>query len=230
MSEMISLYIDTATIRGSIALYNNDKLLFFRTLLSESNHLHVLHNTIEKGIKKAGVTLDEISAIGVDIGPGSFTGIRIGVTTARTLAQLGRIDIFGVPSLDILVQNIPFNDQLICSVVDGKKKRLFCAFYQFKGNVIKRISPYFDISAEELLKKISGFTSEFRSVCLVGELQRSDREILSGSEVKVNFLSRSYSWPRAKNIHFFQKQDHIKLSKDYEKIVPFYLRKSDAEK
>ncbi|MBU1078376.1 MAG: tRNA (adenosine(37)-N6)-threonylcarbamoyltransferase complex dimerization subunit type 1 TsaB, partial [Spirochaetes bacterium] len=227
MSKMISLYIDTATIKGSIAIYNKDRLLFSRTLSSESNHLHVLHSTIEKGIKKAGITLEEISMIGVDIGPGSFTGIRIGVTTARTLAQLGRTAIFGVPSLDILCQNIPFYDQLICAVVDGKKKRLFCAFYQFDGKVVKRISSYFDISAEELLRKMFEYKCSFTKVQLIGALQQSDKNILLRSELKVNFASRAYFWPMAKNIHYLQGQDYIEIKKDYEKVVPFYLRKSD---
>ena len=223
---MIGLFIDTATALGSIALYKNNDLIDNTVFSSYMNHLQVLHPAIEKMLKKH-YALSDINVIGVDIGPGSFTGIRIGVTTARTLAQLGKIYIFGASSLDILCQDVPYQDQLICAVIDGKKNRLYSAFYVYKNQSPIRISDYFDIEADILVEKINHCKKKYSEVIFLGSGQEKYKHILKQIELKAIFTSKKYYYPEAKNIFYLLNKK--KLTKNYEKIVPFYLRKSDAE-
>ena len=84
---MKSLFIDTATEKGSIAFYENDCLKYSRIFNQSLRHLARLHAEIQKMIKKLHINIRDIDLYGADIGPGSFTGIRIGVTAVRALAQ-----------------------------------------------------------------------------------------------------------------------------------------------
>ncbi len=227
MPEKIGLFIDTATELGSIALYKDDKLLYNNVFSSDLNHLQVLHPAIEKMLKQAKVSLNDIDYFGVDIGPGSFTGIRIGVTAARTFAQTGKKYIFSAPSLDIISKSSPNYDKLICVALDGKKNRIFTAFYVNKNDFTERISDYFDIEAGELILKISKYKKKYDEVLFLGSGQENYQDILKKCELKAIFTSEKYFYPQAKNIYFCM--DKAKLSRDYESIIPFYLRKSDAE-
>ncbi len=224
---MNGLFIDTATEQGSIALYKDDQLLHHEILSTQLNHLKVLHPTIEKMLKKRKVTLKEIDYFGVDIGPGSFTGIRIGVTAARTFAQTGNKYIFSAVSLDIISQSLTECKELICVILDGKKNRIFTAFYAFNKNSPQRISDYFDVEPEKLINMINKYKKKYNEVIFLGSGQDKYKEILKKINLKPTFTFEKNFFPLAKNIYYFM--DKKKLSGDYEKIIPFYLRKSDAE-
>lgn len=227
MPEKIGLFIDTATEQGSIALYKDDKILYNKVFSSDLNHLQVLHPAIEKMLKQAKVSLNDIGYFGVDIGPGSFTGIRIGVTAARTFAQAGKKSIFGTPSLDIISKSACDYDRLVCVIIDGKKNRIYTAFYVNKNDSSERISDYFDIEAGELLGKVNNYKKKYDKVLFLGSGQENYQDILKKCELKPIFTSTKYFYPQAKNIYFCMNK--AELSRDYESIIPFYLRKSDAE-
>ncbi len=224
---MIGLFIDTATELGSIALYEGDHVLCSKVFSSDLNHLQVLHPAIENMLKKTKILLNDVHYFGVDIGPGSFTGIRIGVTAARTFAQAGKKSIFGASSLDIISKSVSNYDKLICVVLDGKKSRIYTAFYIYKNDSAERISDYFDTEPRELLVKIDKYKEEHNEVLFLGSGQENYTDILKKTELKPVFTSAKYFYPEAKNIYFCMNK--AKLSKDYENILPFYLRKSDAE-
>lgn len=224
---MISLLIDTATNQGSIALYENERLLDSEIFSSESNHLQILHSSVDRMLKKTKTAYEQVDCYGVDTGPGSFTGIRIGVTTARTFAQLGKKYIFGVPSLDIISRGAPSFPGLICVALDGKKNRIFTGFYVFRANSPKRISDYFDLEPNELLVKINKYKKKYNEILFLGSAQATYQEILKKNELKSVFTPEKHFYPEAKNMYFCMKEQ--KLTKNYENILPFYLRPSDAE-
>ena len=100
-------------------------------------------------------------------------------------------------------------------------------FYDFNKSVPERISDYFDIEPEILLDKIKNFKKKYDKMIFLGTAQERYREILKKSSLKPIFTSKEHFYPRAEHIYLCRDKD--KLSKDYESIIPFYLRKSDAE-
>lgn len=224
---MIGLLIDTATELGSIALYKDNNLLYSDIFSSGLNHLHTLHPAVDRMLKETGVSLIDIYYYGVDIGPGSFTGIRIGVTVARAFAQIENKYIFGATSLDIICQSVTSYKELICVALDGKKNRIYTAFYVFKNESPEKISDYSDIEPDELLIKIKKYKNKYNEILFLGSGQGNYLEVLKKAELKSVFTSEKYFYPEAKYIYYCM--DKKNLSKDYEKIIPFYLRKSDAE-
>lgn len=225
MSE-ITLLIDTTTQQGSIAFFQKHSLVYENILTNKLTHLQSLYKGIDNGLKKIKFQIDDIKQIGVNIGPGSFTGIRIGVSTARTIAQLNKASIMGVNSLDILAHSCSVSSQLICPVIDGRKKRLFSAFYIFKDNNLIRLNDYMDISPDILVEKVNEYKKSYSEILFLGTGLINYMDILKQSNIDVEFAEKKL-YPHAKDIFSLLKEDKFTLN--YNSIRPFYLRRSDAE-
>lgn len=224
---MIALFIDTATPQGSLALYRNGELLDSIRFGEQMNHLKTLHPSIKKMLERSGLSIKETGLYGVDTGPGSFTGIRIGVSAARTLCQLGGTRIFSAVSLDILCCKARSFGGLLVPVLDAKKNSLYTAVYSWEKKGLKRRSPYYDIRPEKLLEMLEERPDDGRTVLFLGDGQKEHHEILKRLKRKKEFTDSSFFYPEAKDIFFLMKGK--RPSRNYESIRPFYLRRSDAE-
>lgn len=96
------LAFDTATDIGTVAVLNNETVLAERSIHAPMSLLTWLVPAIQETLKEAGLSFKDINAIAVGIGPGSFTGIRLGLSTAKTLAQAGSIPLYGIPTTEAL--------------------------------------------------------------------------------------------------------------------------------
>ncbi len=218
---MLKLFIDTATQVGSIALFKDNELLGEKIFDERLRHLKILHTEINELMKKNSIDIKQIELIGVDIGPGSFTGIRIGVTTARTLAQLNNSYIEGIPSLDIMKNSYQSETDYICAVMDAKKNRVFAALYERDA----RITDYLDIEPAELKKIVDRFAPA-SPVTFIGDgglKYESELKTINGEAVFIQDL-----FPTAKFINKILSEKNS-FNREYENVKPFYLRKSDAE-
>lgn len=225
---MIELLIDTATELGSIALYRDNTLIYAIDFGSELKHLKSLHPAVKIALEECDINVNDIDVVGCNIGPGSFTGIRIGVTTARTFSQLGNCSIYQATSLDILCQKVPFFSGLICPVIDGKKNRVYGGLYQFTHkNKLKQLTDYLDVFPEQLVSMINKYKTEFDKVLFLGTGQIQYEETLNRSLLKSYFSGPGFYYPEAKYIHYCRPKS--RLMKKYEQIKPLYLRQSDAE-
>ena len=121
--------MDTTTSAGSVALVTEQGILSERFLRSGINHSRRLLSTIDSMLSEAGWDKKGISAIAVCRGPGSFTGLRIGVSTAAGLAYGLKKPLFGVGSLDAIAMNFPFAQYPVCPVIDARKLQVFAAVY-----------------------------------------------------------------------------------------------------
>ncbi len=218
---MKSLVIDTATEYASVGFFEDNTPVYYFITGKKLMHLTTIFPVIEDGLKKLNWNLKEIEFVGVDIGPGSFTGIRIGVTTARTIAQNNNCLILGVSSLDLLAFKYRYTNYKICPVIDGRKNRVYTALFEVKDQRIERKTDYLDLPPEELKNIIK---EEELIFCGTGIIKYS--EILK-SEFKEAIFDETNLFPEAKNI--FYMQDLIKPSKEWEKVLPLYVRLSDAE-
>lgn len=128
------LAVDTSTSSWSLAVTEGQRVLAEWTVLSGLAHNRRLLSNIDALLRKVGWILDELDGLAVTVGPGSFTGLRIGLTTVKTLAwSLNKLYV-GVPSLDVLAAPLSHTALPICTLLDARKKEVYCAFYSSTGN------------------------------------------------------------------------------------------------
>ncbi len=126
---MLILAFDTSTSRGSLALVADDRLLAEYTLESRASYLHRLMVGIDQLLADTGYTLSDVELIVVSSGPGNFTGLRLGLATAKGLALAQGCSVIGINTLDALAANLPFCPYPICPILDAKKHEIYAAFY-----------------------------------------------------------------------------------------------------
>ncbi|HIC91766.1 MAG TPA: tRNA (adenosine(37)-N6)-threonylcarbamoyltransferase complex dimerization subunit type 1 TsaB [Syntrophaceae bacterium] len=124
------LAIDTATHLQSVALIDGEELIAEYTFNCPVTHAKLLVGTIELLLRNSNLTIDHIDGLAVSLGPGSFTGLRIGVSTVKGLALASAKSVVGVPTLDALAFNVPFTRNLICPIIDAKKGEVYTALYR----------------------------------------------------------------------------------------------------
>ena len=153
------LGIDTSTSCGSVGLIDDDSVISEYLLNTPVTHSERLLSSIEYVLKQAGCPIEEVDGWAISLGPGSFTGLRIGVSTVKGLAFATQKPVAGVPTLDALASNISPTPHFICPILDARKGEVYTAFYRYEErDVLKRISDYQAISPGNLVKKIVGKT------------------------------------------------------------------------
>ncbi|MGB4125250.1 MAG: tRNA (adenosine(37)-N6)-threonylcarbamoyltransferase complex dimerization subunit type 1 TsaB, partial [Dethiobacteria bacterium] len=128
--ELLILGIDTTTLACSVALLDDEALLAEFTLNIRKTHSERLMPLIDALLKESSIEREQLQAVAVAAGPGSFTGIRIGVSTARALAQGLAIPAVGVSTLQALAEAVPSPGALICPLLDARRNELYSALYR----------------------------------------------------------------------------------------------------
>ena len=126
---MILLAIETATRQLGVAVVDGETVLSSYELLAENPHAVELPGAVSRVLKAAHTSLERIDGLVVDIGPGSFTGLRIGLAFVKALAFSTKKPVIGVPSLDVLAANVPFAPRPVCTVLDAKQKNVYAAVF-----------------------------------------------------------------------------------------------------
>jgi len=150
------LGIDTTTKFLCLGLYDNTKLYSYR-LESGRNTSAFLAQTLKRVLEVLQWRISDIDYFACGQGPGSFTGIRVGLAAIKGLSWSLNKPIAGIPALDILAKNAPVgNAATIVPVVDAKRSLIYCSAYKYKSGILKRTLPYLLVSKEELFKKFKG--------------------------------------------------------------------------
>ena len=220
---MLVLAIDTATKIGSVALYD-DKIGVIGELniYVKINHSAVIMSMIDNLFKMTKLTINDVDRIAITVGPGSFTGIRIGVAVAKGLCYGTEKSIVGINELDLLANNIEGFQGEIVSLIDARKERVYYSIYE-KNSELKRVSDYKDGEIRELLENLKGKTPIF---CGDGAIVYENiiKEIL-GEDTKI--VTRANSIPRAAiagQLSITRTEDNLYT------LEPFYVNKSQAER
>ncbi|MBU4310439.1 tRNA (adenosine(37)-N6)-threonylcarbamoyltransferase complex dimerization subunit type 1 TsaB [bacterium] len=195
---MTILGIETSTMTGSIALMDEERLIAEYTLNLRETHSSRLMPAIDRILKDASLTIKDLNGIAVSLGPGSFTGLRIGIATAKGLAQGLDIPIVGIPTLDGLAFNLSHCKDLICPILDARKGEVYCALYK-NG---KRLTKYMACELGELLKKVkSKVRSPKSKVVFLGDgIEICGELIKKRLGKKAIFISKSRRLPNASSI------------------------------
>lgn len=219
------LGIDTATMAGSIAIITEHQLLAETTVNTKTTHTERLLPMLDQTLRAASLTIQQIDGIVVASGPGSFTGLRIGVTTAKSLAYSIQKPVVGVPALDALASQFLYTDVLICPLLDAKKQEVYTALYRNTGNQVQRISEYSVIAPKNLLTALHEPTLFLGDGVLTYRQQICD--VLGNQAL---FASPALMLPRASLIAKLGLERLLTgATDDSFALTPLYLRKSDAE-
>lgn len=145
------LAIETATPSMGLAVTDGETLVASYELLAEHPHAAELPGGVTRVLQAAHLSLRELDAIVVDIGPGSFTGLRIGLAFAKALAFTTKKPVVGVASLDVLAAGVPYAAMPMFPILDAKQKNLYAALYQPADGAPARQSDYLLGPIEEVL-------------------------------------------------------------------------------
>lgn len=154
---MLFLGIDTGSAMGTVALTLPAKVLAEWNLDAEQTHAKRLLPHLRWMLEETGLRLADVEGFAVTLGPGSFTGLRMGITTAKTLALVSGKPLVGVPTLDVLAGNVPHAVGLICPVLDARRGEVYSALYRGDGSGnTERLTEYRVLSPERLLQTVPG--------------------------------------------------------------------------
>lgn len=123
------LALDTATPAGSVALVDEERTLVSRYFDVGLQHSRRLFVEVEDALKVAGCTFDQLSAIAVSIGPGSFTGLRLGLSAAKGFCLAQELPLVTVSTLEVLAARLPFARHPVCPMLDARKGEVYTALY-----------------------------------------------------------------------------------------------------
>ncbi|NLC69635.1 MAG: tRNA (adenosine(37)-N6)-threonylcarbamoyltransferase complex dimerization subunit type 1 TsaB [Clostridiaceae bacterium] len=232
------LALETSSLVASVALVE-DRILLGESILkhkkkSLSRELVFMIRDMLDGLE---VRAGDIDLFAVSKGPGSFTGLRIGVTTAKAMAYALDKPIIGVPTLDALAYNVPTCEHIICPVMDARNNQVYTALYQWSSNIghrcRQRLSGYMGLKIEELVGNIRAMVDKTgQKVIFTGDgiIPYGDYFTKELGD-KCAFTPYGLMFQRASSVAeialdlFLEgKQD------DCFSLVPFYLRKSQAER
>jgi tRNA threonylcarbamoyladenosine biosynthesis protein TsaB len=223
---MLILGIESASTQVGCAIGGHEGVLASFHAARGQRHAETLAPAIDFVRRHARVEFDELGAIAVDIGPGLFTGLRVGVTTAKALAQTLRLPMIGVSSLDLLAFRVRYTNRLIVAVLDARRGEVFSAFYRQVPGGAQRLSEYTLGKPEDLAWELLATGEE----CLVvgdGAL-RYPTVFAEAARTEFGDLGDAYpsaaalvelAHPRALREEFVPSWE----------LKPLYLRKADAE-
>jgi len=123
------LNIDTATEIASIALNNGDDLLAFKKNENQKDHAAWIHAAIKEAMQEAGRSLKDLEAVAVTAGPGSYTGLRVGMATAKGLCYVLNIPLITESTLKMMAQAASYMEGLLCPMIDARRMEVFTAVY-----------------------------------------------------------------------------------------------------
>ena len=134
MPLMWILGIDTSSPKGSIALTLKDKIISERSLANKASFSKYLFLSLDSILQEVNLEISQIDAFAVSIGPGSFTGLRVGLATALGLSLAQKKPVIPVETLYAMAHTIPITNRVICPIIDARKGEVYTSFFQYNKN------------------------------------------------------------------------------------------------
>jgi len=225
---LLTLAFETSAKAASIALVQDGKLLgesYQNTGLTHSQTLMVMAEDL---LKQCGKTVADITAVAVSEGPGSFTGVRIGVAAAKGFAWGGNIPCYGVSTLEAMVETLGVYQGYVCPCMDARRQQVYNAlFYVNQGN-IRRVTEDRAIALAELAEEIKAWQEP---VFLVGDGSNLCYNTLSGQVSTLVLPPEHRMHQRAVGVALLaERKAAAGESGDGNALTPNYLRLSQAER
>lgn len=215
------LAIESSTSRSSVAIVDGDRVLASASLGLPRRHGEFLVPALRFCLDQAGLDLDRIGGVAVGTGPGLYTGLRVGIATAQTLAAARDLPTIGVSGLDVLAFRARHTRRLLCAAIDARRGEVFWALYRPSPGGVQRVGEVRLTTADGLAAELEGLGEP----CLVvGDASTTSRETLE----RVAAVAAP-SWPDAADLAElvhprFVREETVRP----EQLQPLYLRHPDA--
>ncbi len=214
--------MDTTSTNATVAIIDDNKILGEFSVNSKNTHSQTIMPMTDEILKKCNMELGDIDVFAVCTGPGSFTGVRIGMSAVKTLCQALGKPIIGVTSLDALAANYDgFKDTYICPIIDARGGNVYNAVYFNK----ERICDNRIINIDDLAKELSGKNTVFLGDGIVAHKDKIEKEPC------FKIAPSHFSMQKASSVAYcalYRAQNN-----DFDNLytlLPVYLRKSQAER
>ena len=224
---MSILAIDTASSVSSVAVASEGKLQAEVTVEAGRTHSETLLSHIEGALSFAGVERSALTGVAVSIGPGSFTGLRIGLATAKAIAYGLGIPLVGVSTLAALALAVPVSDVHTLALMDAQKGNAYAGLYEWRDGSLHEVRP---VRVAPLAEAIAEAADRGKPVLLTGELAVKKRARLGNLPDNVTLAPAHLLTARASHVAWLgiarlaagERDDPMTLE-------PFYIRRSEAE-
>ncbi len=229
VENMKILAMDSSGLVASVAIVTEDTILAEYTVNYKKTHSQTLLPMLNEIVKMVEINMEEVDAIAVAAGPGSFTGLRIGSATAKGLGLALNKPIIAVPTLDGLAYNLYGTDKLICPLMDARRNQVYTGLYEFVKGEFQIVKEQMAAAVEELLVEINAIG---REVIFLGDGIAVYKELIEEKiEVDFSFAPIHLNRQRAGaigalGIELYRK-NHFEKAAEHE---PVYLRVSQAER
>lgn len=240
--EMNILAIETTGAEASVAVINDEGEVFMETSDQKMSHLQNLMPMVDILLKKRGLSIGDINYIAVSEGPGSFTGIRIGVSSARALAQALGLMTIGVPTLKSFLYHVPDYRGIVCPILDARRSQVYGGAYRWTAageheEVVHGAARQLDQLLERLAEAVRG-GSVPPEVTFFGDGVISYKEQIlkwqnasSNCNIRVLFAEDGIRLQKASSVaklalELFRNGE----MKSFYDLKPVYMRKAEAER
>ena len=230
------LAIDTSSSICSVCITEDEKLLYKKELEDSKTHSQKLMPMIDTVLKNTNLQLEDMDLLACCIGPGSFTGIRIGIATIKAFADSLQIPVVGVNSLESLACNVEssyFNeeDHYICSLIDAKNENVYYGLFQDSKDHQKGHTPVGALATKTITEVINEIKELDKPVIFVGDGASHYQYRIQETIKKCSFVTDAFhkqtSVSIAKCAFYYYQEEYYGASNT---LVPLYLRKSQAER
>jgi tRNA threonylcarbamoyladenosine biosynthesis protein TsaB len=222
---MLTLAFDTSSKTAAVALLQDDVILYDAIINIGLNHAEILLPAIDQACRQLRLQINDIDLFACTLGPGSFTGLRVGVSTLKGLLVATGKPAAGVSALAALALNVKENAAVICSVMDAGRGQVYTACYSCNENgLFNQISQEKVVDPKDILPDIS------EDVIFVGEGAIKYQDILIERAEKVKIAGSQQQYVRASAVGILGREKFIRDELlNPATFVPFYLRTADAK-
>lgn len=223
---MLTLAFESSAKAASVALCDGDRLIAQSFQNCGQTHSVTLLPMAQDLLKNSGHTIGEVELFAVAHGPGSFTGIRIGVSTVKGLAWAGEKPAVGVSTLEAMAWNgVAFGEgALLCCVMDARRAQVYQALFRVEKGVPVRLCPDRAIGLQELAEELS---AQGQPVFLIGDGAQVTADFLSAAGISAQIAPEPLRWQTAYGVAMAARTAEPGTADD---VLPVYLRLSQAER
>ena len=218
------LALETSAKSVSTAVVENGVPLAYAYQCTGLTHSRTLMPMVDALLKNAELTLGDMDAVAVAAGPGSFTGLRIGIAAVKGLAWAADKPCFGVSTLEAMAQNLAHMDGLLVCAMDARRDQVYNALFEAKNGVLTRLTPDRAIAVAELAEELRG---ETRRLLVLGDGGRLCRDGLAQLGVESELAPAQLLYQNAVGVGLAAEHGTPVSAQE---LAPVYLRISQAER
>lgn len=221
---MLVLGMETSTPICSVALADSNRIIAEYTLDIGANHSEKLLFMTQALLEGSGLQTSDLDGVAVSAGPGSFTGLRIGMSSAKGLCMASNLPLLTVSSLEGLAWGVVYAGMPICAILDARRRQVYVGFYRMEGGRLVSFGSENATGIEDLLRDI------YRPILFVGNGACVYRDlILETLDGDAHFSPKQFNWPRAGSIALLGKDKLVRGEiADLFSAEPNYLKRSKA--